>query len=84
MEVVMARGFESKAVDSQRQDAEAREEQRRRPQKSNAELEREQKRSSLQLQRTRVANELSTATSELYRRNLTAALAYLDEQLAKL
>jgi hypothetical protein len=80
----MARGFESKAVDSQRQDAEAREEQRRRPQKSSEEIEREQKRSSLQLQRTRVVNDLATATSELYRRNLTAALAYLDEQLAKL
>jgi hypothetical protein len=80
----MARGFESKAVDSQRQDAEALQEQRKQPQRSAAEMERDQKRSSLQLQRTRIVNDLATASSDLYKRNLTAALAYLDEQLAKL
>jgi hypothetical protein len=80
----MARGFESKAVDSQRQDAEAQEEERRRPQKSAAEMERDRKRGTLLLQRSRIVNDLATASSELYKRNLTAALAYLDEQLAKL
>lgn len=80
----MARGFESKSVQEQWQDAEAAAEQRKKPRKSAEQLERDKKREGLELSRRRIATELDAATSERRREQLRAALAHLDEELAKL
>lgn len=80
----MARGFESKSVQEQWQDAEAAAEQRKKPRKSAEQIEREKKVESLEMSRRRIATELDAATSERRREQLRAALAHLDEELAKL
>lgn len=80
----MARGFESKSVQEQWQDAEAAAEQRKKPRKSAEQIEREKKVESLQMSRRRIAAELDAASSERRREQLRAALAHLDEELAKL
>jgi molecular chaperone DnaK (HSP70) len=79
----MARGFESKSVQEQWQDAEAAAEQRKKPKKSAAQIEREQKVAGLEMSRRRIAGELDAATSEPRRAQLRAALAHLDEELEK-
>lgn len=79
----MARGFESKSVQSQWQDAEMRADERRdRP--SRDELEQEKRRESLLLQRRRVQHDLESAHNERYREQLRAALQHLDNELARL
>jgi len=81
----MARGFESKAVESQRQDAEDEREARgNRKHLDIDEIERRQKREGLELSRRRIVNELEAATNERRRDSLRAALAHLDNELAKL
>ena len=80
----MARGFESKSVQSQWQDAEDRAAERLRKRKAPGEHERDQKRSSLTMSRTRVAHDLEHARTETHRQTLRAALAHLDAQLAAL
>ena len=78
----MARGWESKSVESQLEDAASRAE------RSTA-LTREQretaaKRSSLDLSRRRVLQELQTTRSAARRTSLEKALAFLEEEIAKL
>jgi hypothetical protein len=80
----MARGFESKSVQEQWQDAEAAAEARKKPRKSAEEMERDKKREGLELSRRRIARELETATNEQRREQLRAALAHLDSQLANI
>jgi hypothetical protein len=80
----MARGFESKSVQEQWQDAEAAQEQRKKKKKSADEIEHDTKRDSLQLSRTRIARELEETTSAARQAQLRAALSFLDEELAKL
>lgn len=80
----MARGFESKSVQEQWQDAEAAAEQRKKPRKSAEQIEREKKVEALEMSRRRIATELDAATSERRREQLRAALAHLDQELAKL
>jgi hypothetical protein len=81
----MARGFESKAVESNRQDAEderaAARSKRRRPDVD--EIERRQKREGLELSRRRILHEMETA-DERRRASLQAALAHLDSELARI
>jgi len=80
----MARGFESKSVESNRQDAEderAARGNRKRP--DIHEIERRQKREGLELSRRRIVHEMETA-NERRRASLNAALAHLDGELAKL
>jgi hypothetical protein len=81
----MARGFESKAVESNRQDAEderaAARGRRRRPDVD--EIERRQKREGLELSRRRILHEMESA-NERRRASLQAALAHLDGELAKI
>jgi len=80
----MARGFESKAVDSNRQDAEdEREARRRSPRLDTHEVELRQKREGLELSRRRIVTELEAATNDRRRESLRAALAHLDNELAK-
>lgn len=80
----MARGFESKSVQSQWQDAEAAEELRkRRNPEGHEEIERRKHRESLELSRSRIARELDETRSDRRREQLRAALAHLDGELAK-
>jgi hypothetical protein len=80
----MARGFESKSVQSQWQDAEAQSELKSKPKREAAEIELDKKRESLQLSRHRVMHDLETTTSETRKSSLRAALTHLDAELAKL
>jgi hypothetical protein len=79
----MARGFESKSVQEQWQDAEQRAEDRKKPKRSSEELERERKRESLEMTRRMISRELESTASELRRTSLRAALLDLDEQLKR-
>jgi hypothetical protein len=80
----MARGFESKSVQEQWQDAEAAAEQRKKPRKSAEQIEREKKVEALEMSRRRIVTELDMTTSERRREQLHAALAHLDKELTKL
>jgi hypothetical protein len=77
----MARGWESKSIESQIEEFE-----RSKPPvgKSPDELRREQQRESIELSRKRVLHDLETATHDRYREQLQAALRHLDSQLAAL
>ncbi|HYI08104.1 MAG TPA: hypothetical protein VEK57_03445 [Thermoanaerobaculia bacterium] len=77
----MARGWESKSVESQQSEPTTGGGNRR---LTAEELERERKRESLELSRGRVQRELEGARSEVHRTALTNALKFLEEELAKL
>jgi hypothetical protein len=80
----MARGFESKSVESNRQDAEEERSARRTGKRPDIhEIERRQKREGLELSRRRILHEMEGA-NERRRASLQAALAHLDGELAKL
>ena len=79
----MARGWESKAVESQIEAATIRRFPRR-DTRSPEELERERKRESLLLQRQRVVHDLENTHSERYRQTLAEGLKWLDQQIEKL
>lgn len=75
----MARGWESKSVESQQsEDLGA---TRRR--ESAEEIARKQKRESLELSRVRVSRELEAARSPVHRAALENALRFLDDELKK-
>ena len=78
----MARGWESKSVESQIED---RNELRsgNGPRRSLEEIEAAQKRESLEMSRRGVLRELETARSPLRRASLEQALKHLDEQLRR-
>ncbi len=82
----MARGWESKDVESQVEVAATEAPQQKAPQgsKSPEQIQREQQRKDLQLSRTRVLNELNAATHPNHRKSLEAALAHLEEKLSEL
>ena len=79
----MARGWESKDIESQMEDAR---EARRNvaPQRSSEELQLARERESLLLQRSRVLADIESATHPRYREILQRSLAFLDEKLASL
>lgn len=79
----MARGWESKSIESQIESAEARRSTRV-AQLSIEHLQRTRERESLQLSRIRVLHDLERATNPRYRETLSAALRHLDEKLALL
>ena len=78
----MARGWESKAVESQIEDVQARQEAG--PALTPEERERASKRSGLELSRRRVLHDLEATRSEVRRASLEQALAFLDEEIRKL
>ncbi|HVR38274.1 MAG TPA: hypothetical protein VMU84_04210 [Thermoanaerobaculia bacterium] len=78
----MARGWESKSVESQKDDA-ARATERTTPLTAE-EREQKQKRESLELSRRRIVHELETTQSDARRTSLQHALAHLDAELGKL
>jgi len=79
----MARGWESKAVESQMEEAA----ERRRthvPPRRAEDIAIERERDNLLLDRTRVTHDIAAATNPRYREMLERALKFLDEKLAKL
>ena len=78
----MARGWESKAVESQQADAASASSSRRRL--SDADLAAEARRRDLQLARARVTADLAAATRPAHRTMLERALEELDRQLANI
>jgi hypothetical protein len=78
----MARGFESKSVEFQQEEA-ARERTIKRP-LSDEERARSAQRTTLELARARAADDLSRATVRAHRRMLEQAIAALDDQLRQL
>ena len=79
----MARGWESKSVESQIEDR-ARDRTDRREAPSPDELERTRKRESLEMSRRRIMSELMSARSAVHRAALENALDHLDHELARL
>jgi len=76
----MARGWESKSVESQ---IESKDNMKKAPAVAADDIEREARRQSLLLSRTRVMHDLEHATHERYREMLRRALAHLDAKLAE-
>lgn len=79
----MARGWESKSVESQIEGAEARARDRGRP-LTPEEREIQKKREGLELSRRRTVQEIETTRSDARRASLQQALAFLDEEISKL
>ena len=78
----MARGWESKSVEAQQEDA-TRRAARGRPARAEDPVVRERRR-ALELARTRAQNDLARATAPAHRQMLEGALAALDRQIAAL
>jgi len=76
----MARGWESKSVESQQEAREARSQQ----DGDRGQLEARKKRESVEMSRRRVMSELEKSRSDVHRAALTNALHHLDEELKKL
>jgi len=79
----MARGFESKSVEAQQEEA-ARGKVNIRPQMTPEQQATEQRRRTLQLTRTRACLDLSRASAPAHRRMLKEAIAALDQQITDL
>jgi hypothetical protein len=77
----MARGWESKSIESQQSETLTTEE---RQAVSRDELERTRKRESLEMQRRRIAHDLQSARSDVHRTALENALRFLDEELGRM
>jgi hypothetical protein len=80
----MARGWESKAVESQIEDAESRAERAQAAKLNAAERQIQHERESLELSRTRVMQDLGSAQNPKYKELLERSLRYLDEKIASL
>src|SRR5262249_44034417 len=80
---LMARGWESKDVESQMEAGTGKAKVEKK-EKTPQDLARQQERRGLQLSRTRVANELEAATHPNHRKSLEAALAHLDQKISEL
>jgi hypothetical protein len=80
----MARGWESKDVEAQVESNEVGKTASGREPKSDQQLLREQDIRQLRLSRTRIVNDLNTATHPNHRKSLEAALAHLDKKIADL
>jgi len=80
----MARGWESKSVESQIESAESRRAAARNAEIDAVEAQRNRERESLLLSRTRVLRDLERAANPGYRKVLEAALKHLNEKLAEL
>ena len=72
----MARGWESKDVESQVQDRKTVADNKAQGQKSAEQMKKEQEKRGLVLSRTRILNSLESATHPNHRKSLEAALAH--------
>jgi hypothetical protein len=79
----MAKGWESKAVESQVQDSDSSPRDRKAPPTA-AQIQAHRQREVLLLSRARVAGDLASSSDVRYRDQLTRALADLDEQISQL
>ena len=79
----MARGWESKDVEAQVEATQAPQQKTTAPM-SPEQIQREHQRKDLQLSRTRILNDLASATHPNHRKSLEAALAHLDKKIAGL
>lgn len=77
----MARGWESKSVESQQSEPEP---AQAKGKLTAEEMERVRKREGLELSRARIVRELESARSDVHRTALQNALAFLDDEIAKL
>lgn len=80
----MSRGHEVKSVQEAWMAAEAEKELRKKPRKTEEQIDYEKKREPLELSRTRIARELAETKSDTRRGQLRAALAHLDAEIEKL
>ena len=80
----MARGWESKDVEAQVESKDSAKTPSGRDHKTEQQQIREQDIKQLQLSRTRIANDLATATHPNHRKSLEAALAHLDKKISDL
>ena len=80
----MAKGWESKAVESQVQEFEEREQANSKRQLSSAELESQRQKKVLLLSRSRAETDLQVSENPRRREQLTRALADIDAQLCAL
>ena len=80
----MARGWESKDVEQQMESAGTGQAKAEKKEKTPQDRAREHERRGLELSRTRVANELQSATHPNHRKSLEAALAHLDQKISEL
>lgn len=78
----MARGWESKAVEAQQEEATRHQSGKRAP--TAEELVRAERRRTLELMKTRASDDLGRATVPAHRTMLERAIASLDQQLAGL
>ena len=76
----MARGWESKSVESQQDEGRV----KRREKKSAEDIQRDQRRHTLEMSRRRIVTELASTKSPMRRASLEAALKHLDSELANL
>jgi len=79
----MARGFESKSVEAQQEEA-ARGKIKARPQMTPDQQAADERRRALELTRARARGDLSRATAPAHRRMLEHAIAALDKQISDL
>jgi hypothetical protein len=79
----MARGWESKGVESQVASKEIMAAPGKAP-KTMDQLQKDRERANIELSRKHILNDLETATHPNHKKTLEAALAHLDEQLHKL
>jgi hypothetical protein len=80
----MARGWESKAVESQMEAAATKRAPERRAPLTEEQIRLEHERQSLELSRKRVLKDIETATHPRYRQQLEAALKHLEQRLKEL
>lgn len=80
----MAKGWESKAIEEQVQEAEAKNNRSGKPQLTPSQLDSRRRRNVLLLSRARVERELQSSLNPRYKEQLTRALADLDAQLTAL
>ena len=80
----MARGWESKGVELQVESNEGQKQSPGLETKSSDQHVRERTIKDLQLSRTRITNDLASATNPNHRKSLEAALAHLNQKIAEL
>lgn len=80
----MARGWESKDVESQVESTKESMAAPGKAKKTADQQEKDRERQGLELSRKRILNDLETATHPNHRKSLEAALAHLDEKIKDL
>ena len=80
----MARGWESKDVESQVEEKRADEPSSGKTQKTQDQMEKDRERQGLELSKKRVLADLENATHPNHRKSLEAALAHLDSKIESL